>query len=279
MNDTSDTLLRGFMNRHAKRVRRNILGLPPPGLYHRSNSKRRKRLWTLFFVIGMLVCVYGVYRVRASVREQEGVREFSPSESSYKYRKNIGVYVAFVGDSSGQGGHQVRLAHLKHAIDYSLIAARGREHGADEMHASFPSDVAFISESGVRVAKYPHILDNVDAIYRLNPGGIKEEVILRDSNARYSQFYYAIQTHGLTITQKNGVMYFYAKETPIFRIPKGWAKDATGSVTNDVTVEMQEGKLVLSVNEPWLYSPDRVFPVVIDPSIEVVPELRVSQEK
>jgi len=127
-----------------------------------------------------------------------------------------------------------------------------------------------------RMILFENVRQGTDIRHRLNEGGIKQEIILRDPSQRYNQFTFSLDTHGLTPRDiGGGVWYFYAANNqPVFRIPKGWAKDESGAFTNDVAVTVENGFIVLRVNEEWLYANERVFPILIDSSVEVIPELR-----
>lgn len=127
-----------------------------------------------------------------------------------------------------------------------------------------------------RLIVFENVREAVDVQYRLNEGGIKEEILLRHPDHRYHTFIYTFDAHGL-IAEDVGNLVWYFKDshgTSIFRIPKGYAKDASGAFTNDVRIRILDGYIITTVNEQWLSSEERVFPITIDPSIEVIPEKR-----
>lgn len=96
---------------------------------------------------------------------------------------------------------------------------------------------------------------------------------------------FELNTWGLTFKDVGkGVWYFYnSNNEAIFRIPKGYAIDAAGLFTNDVSVNVfnqQEGgatktlaQLIIG-DKNWLTSPTRVLPITSQLVLEVIPEKR-----
>ena len=79
------------------------------------------------------------------------------------------------------------------------------------------------------------------------------------------------------------VWYFYSEEgVPIFRVPKSYARDASNSFTNDVSIDIIQNKnnpdiylAQLTINdEMWLKNKQRIYPIVTQICIELVPEKR-----
>jgi len=153
-------------------------------------------------------------------------------------------------------------------IDTLLDAGQG---GALDIN----TEARLIDTPSERIVLFENVRQGTDIRYRLNEGGIKEEIILRDGQNRNHQYIFSIDAHGLIAKDVgSGVWYFYDRGTPVFRIPKGWAKDASGAFTNDVLISIEGNILTITVNEQWLYAKERVFPITIDPTIEVIPEKR-----
>lgn len=141
-----------------------------------------------------------------------------------------------------------------------------------------------LEENDERRVVFENIEPGIDLVYRLNEGGIKEEIVIKERPAAdnlINKFIFELADTNLSFRQsESGIWSFYdSTDKPIFRIPKAWAKDNSGAFTNDVETAVTtsaEGKTTLSLLTPatWLLDPNRIYPVLIDPTVEIVPELR-----
>lgn len=123
------------------------------------------------------------------------------------------------------------------------------------------------------------VLPDVDLSYEVVPEGVKEKVILKDRSAPNE---YLFDFEATNIKVKMNVLertwFFIDKTTdkPLFYIPRPFAVDARGEKTGAVKIhKVIEGDrefLKLVLDKRWLLAKERVFPVVIDPSIEVPEE-------
>ena len=115
--------------------------------------------------------------------------------------------------------------------------------------------------------------------YLLVGHDIKENLILYDSGAlslnlgrffyvlKTTGDYYAVQTDSKTISILDG------DDETVYEFTAPWACDADNAYTADVTLTFDslqpDGSHIvkLEVDEDWLFSTDRVFPVTIDPTV------------
>ena len=240
-------------------------------------------------------------------KETENYTAYAGSKlagSGHMLRLSVGKYIldyALLDASSVSLGSDISVASVSATSDAQVDPARqalARINALNEAIDSHQAEITTLLEEALnnstavavdppqlidlpqqRIVVYQNIREGLDIKYYLNEGGIKEEMILHNPDKLYHVFVYSYDAHGLTSKNMGGgVWYFYnSNNTPIFRIPKGWAKDAAGAFTNDVDVVVDQGIIRVKVNEQWLYSNDRVFPIVVDPSIEVIPEKRLSR--
>jgi hypothetical protein len=121
--------------------------------------------------------------------------------------------------------------------------------------------------------------------YRLSEGGINQDIIVKQQTQASTTFRYALDTHGLTYENIGHGVWYFSKpgDRPLMRIPKGWAEDAAGDLTNDVDITLTKvnGVHVMTIHVPvtWITDPTRSFPVTIHTSLEIVPELRNTQSE
>lgn len=156
--------------------------------------------------------------------------------------------------------------------------------------AGFDSKAKLVEEETERAVKYEEVTKNVDMVYKLVPAGIKELVFLKSKDSPNS-FTFSLNIKNLSFRQEQNRSYYFFQDPkseadqgePIIRILRGVAKDASNSSTNEVGVEIKKDgdkhSITLSIPSVWLSSPERIFPVTLEHTFEVVPEkLAVKEE-
>lgn len=141
------------------------------------------------------------------------------------------------------------------------------------------SRAKLVEEERERVVTFSDNALGLEILYRLNEGGMHQEIHVATKENTHSQFYFEIDSHGLIYKNMgNGVWYFYDGIGAVFRLPKGYAKDAAGMLSNDVQakIEKNNGKDILTfvIPQSWMTDESRVYPVTVFTGIEVIPELR-----
>ena len=135
------------------------------------------------------------------------------------------------------------------------------------------------------------ISGKIDLIYKPLSNGIKETVVLNDKSlipnlalegvtikdasisAKLLPISFSLSLNGLRIEQDNSNRFHFVdteSNLRLFRIEAPFAKDASGVQTNDVTYKIdQNNNLSILIDQSWLESPDRIFPIFIDPTYTV----------
>ncbi len=122
---------------------------------------------------------------------------------------------------------------------------------------------------------YKDILTDTDLKYTINSTTIKEDIILNSSNAPTNfTFNYEIKKLAWRETEK-GCIEVYSNNEPdkaIFIIDKPYMYDAKGNYSESVEMQIKESKkgfqIVIIPDAEWINSDERVFPIVIDPTIK-----------
>ncbi|OGY28241.1 MAG: hypothetical protein A2802_02725 [Candidatus Woykebacteria bacterium RIFCSPHIGHO2_01_FULL_43_29] len=139
--------------------------------------------------------------------------------------------------------------------------------------------------------------DQLDIEYKVFPMGVKEDIILNSVPANLKGDYrveYALTTKGVVPKKdKNGLWSFYSNndenksikqvKSPLFHFASPYMGDLVGVVSPNVYLDIVpygqcdkhlkfDGtlgcyKITISADREWLLSPNRVYPVVIDPTI------------
>ena len=123
---------------------------------------------------------------------------------------------------------------------------------------------------------YSNVYDNTNITYDLDSNRVKESVILSRYDATLRGYRYTLQTGDMIpVLSDDGHIDFYdaQQEEIILTMPAPFLVDAN-SVYNwdvDVTLTGSNGTYTLTYLLPqqWLAAEDRVWPVVLDPVVEV----------
>lgn len=123
---------------------------------------------------------------------------------------------------------------------------------------------------------FKNVYPDTDYVYKTIPLGIKEDIIVNKPNG-ISTYPFFIETKGVSpryyTTDIAGGVFYDENNNYLFNFEKPFAIDAKNNRTDKVGITIrkdeQTGKLVaiLTVDKDWINSPDRVYPITIDPTI------------
>ena len=123
---------------------------------------------------------------------------------------------------------------------------------------------------------FTNVAPNVDINYTTLPTGLKEEIVLKKQVPSHI-FNFSLNTTNAYPESQTNALYsstFYdQKGQYLFHFEKPFATDAKGSRTDNVSVQIKRDTktnayfLTLDVDRTWFESPDRVYPITIDPTI------------
>ena len=127
--------------------------------------------------------------------------------------------------------------------------------------------------------KYEKTETGTDLEYSVNDQGIKENIILAKP-PKHSAFSFDLKLTGLRakLTEDNKAIHLFADDSescePVFIIPPVNMTDDAGVYSEDAHYELSEdenGNTVMSVviDPEWLFSEDRLYPVTVDPQINI----------
>ena len=119
--------------------------------------------------------------------------------------------------------------------------------------------------------RYGEILPATDLAYVLTGSVLKENLLLKQAGLPAS-YTFSYQLSNLTAREEDGRIRFYDTKDPsreIWSLAAPFVYDAKDEST-DASLSMKDlgnGKIdvTVSVDPAWLSSPERVYPVVIDP--------------
>ena len=120
---------------------------------------------------------------------------------------------------------------------------------------------------------YENILDGVDMEYVVISNNIKENIIVKELSNSYN-YTFTLSLNGLYAKLLNNEIILLDSNTDeiIFTIPAPYMYDAVGANSYNVSyvlTDLYNGKyeLAISADETWINNENRVFPIVIDPTL------------
>ena len=122
---------------------------------------------------------------------------------------------------------------------------------------------------------YENVFQGVDLRYETQGYNIKEEIIIRNPQNNY-QYDFLLKLEGLTAAMNSqGIIALVDKNgTVIYEIPAPYMFDGEGEYSEAVTYSLRTVKdgaiLSISADESWINDANRKFPVVIDPTLNLI---------
>ncbi len=135
------------------------------------------------------------------------------------------------------------------------------------------------SENQISV-KYGRVDAGIDLVYDISDDGVKESIILA-KNPSHTLFTFLMNFKGLVPVlseDKKTVLLLsegdkFGSEQPEMRIPPAFMEDNNGAFCDEIHYEIRKTDsgtyLDLVIDTDWLSEPERAYPVVIDPRVEI----------
>lgn len=155
--------------------------------------------------------------------------------------------------------------------------------------------------------RYNGVFDRIDVQYAVEPNGVKQDIIILGRQER-DAFTYRLEKDGIYAESEDNCIYVYGrkgdfcvsenhgadaaakksgrigrddaisgnvlKESPSIIISAPRMSDSEGAVSDGITLSLAETEeayeITLQADKEWLESPERVYPVKIDPSVTVL---------
>ncbi len=121
--------------------------------------------------------------------------------------------------------------------------------------------------------RYNGILDGIDLEYIASSNSVKENIIVNQPLDGYT-FTFTMKLNNLSaeMAEDGGVVVMNEEGTIVYRIAPPYMYDADDNLSMAVSyslaqIKNKEYALTVTANEEWINSPERVFPVTIDPSV------------
>ncbi len=124
---------------------------------------------------------------------------------------------------------------------------------------------------------YKNVTLDTDFEYVISPSSLKESIILNNSMAK-NEFSFTIIAPD-SIVSKNSdnsiTLFDIATNKPLWEINAPYMVDSNGADSTEIAVFVElidDGEYVITycASQDWLQNPNRVYPVIIDPSVQIV---------
>ena len=205
----------------------------------------------------------------------DGTQTTEFSGSPINYRRADGTWAPIDSDLTADG------AGWKNTADAVDVRLAPRANAADLVRLTLDAGHVFAyGLSGASAAAgrqdgdavvYPGVLPGTDLKLQAEPGGAKETIVLRSADAP-RVFDFPLRLTGLTARLAGRQIELVDAAGKVRAVvPAGWMEDsATDPVRSDaVGYALRDGgrTLRVTVDAKWVSAPERVFPIVIDPSV------------
>ena len=173
----------------------------------------------------------------------------------------------------------IRVEKEGREVAFSLIPKRRMRHAASRPKLSHRKKGDPWAPDVTPTVTYAEADDGVDLQYELCENGVKESILLA-KDPGYRVFSFQLRCRGLTPTlshDRKSVLFLSGSTPPgtrhEMRIPPAFMEDASGELCDALHYELREDGddhiLDLVAETDWLANPERVYPVVLDPRVEI----------
>jgi RHS repeat-associated protein len=174
--------------------------------------------------------------------------------------------------------YETKSAPFRFLIPNDLAAAPVEvEVGSDALSLQLESATGSPAVDG-NSATFADSIGSADVQYVAGPSGVKENLILADpSSVPSSLTWDASLTNGLSVSKSGGVLNVFKPSGKIFAsLTKPYMIDAAGEeapLGYILSTGAGRATFTLNLDTAWLNDPMRVYPVILDPTINLQPSL------
>lgn len=137
------------------------------------------------------------------------------------------------------------------------------------------------ASTAISIINYPNALGNgIDVRYSNMPDKIKEEVVVHEKGI-FDSYIAEIQTDDLTaeLYEDGSIAYFDEQGNAVFSTTAPVMYDAEDIFSGDISVALEQTEtgweITYTPDKAWMNDPERVYPVVIDPTTQNVAQTKL----
>ena len=198
--------------------------------------------------------------------------KITADKTQYKNAAN-----AFDVHFSASGTPEVSIAYQNASVTFSPVALSGSREAATFSVGKVTAYRALneLAYTGDNTVTYANAFPNTDLVYVLENNSLKEYIILNNTNAA-NTFRFSFTLDGVTLRSMDKYAEFVDENgATLFALDSLFAVDSAGVFTDALTYSFTPvtgtNKLTVTVtlDNAYLSDPDRVFPVIIDPTVMI----------
>lgn len=196
------------------------------------------------------------------------------TRDGYKYTNTSNSWNAFFAEKLNSDD-AVLITDGDHAVSFTFPGQTGLGTATKSSTFSKLSSSKYYEKiaSDNRTVVYQNVVANVDIVYTVQHSVLKEDIVLK-SKAAPNTFKFRLNTNGLTVDEKDGIIALFDSEgNEIFAFTPLYMEDSNGKRSENVQLTCESIKngyeITISADAAFLNAADTVYPVVIDPSIMV----------
>ncbi len=162
----------------------------------------------------------------------------------------------------------------KHKV---TVLAKRNYNSKDKSRKPKVENLRANSKNGRKIISFSDIENNSIYEYAVEPGGVKENIIINGMNKSYSYpFILKCENVRATLDSKKKKISFIDVESDkeVFHIPAPFMVDNNNVTSKEVSYELStedngDALLTIIADDKWMNTKERSFPVIIDPQIMV----------
>jgi hypothetical protein len=245
-----------IIHKHLPAFRRRLLVLKASLLKH------KYRVLIVFTAIPVII-LWGMVVYKFATTPRAPKIKIAEENSPYYFEANSNVFGAKIGDKKTN----------EPKVEFSL--SKSKDKSITFYPASARTGIYAPRQEEKKVV-FTDVYQNIDFVYQTIPLGIKEDIVVK-APTDISTYPFFIETNGVNpryfAENLAGGVFYDDDKNYLFHFEKPFAVDARGVRTDDlgftIKRDAKSQKLValLTIDKSWLKSPERAYPITIDPTV------------
>ena len=201
----------------------------------------------------------------------------SVMEKSKAYKNAANEFDIFFGAATDP---KVDIQYQGKNITFAPLSATRKESSKEQPTLSLGkvencTTLEKLTPTGSNTVTYKNVFTGTDLIYVLSNNALKEYIVLSSADAA-GAYSFLFTLDGVKLQESEKYAQFVdEKGNAIFALDSLFAVDADGVMTEDLSYSFTQVEgtnnivVTVTLDEDYMKSPDRAFPVVIDPTIMI----------
>ena len=195
--------------------------------------------------------------------------EYQSDTTSYAWRNARNDFLVRFSETAREGTYPIRIERGNAIIEFGYECTNNAS--AEVYPKAIPTLLKGVADPLVSV-NYADVFANTDMLYTVSPSGVKEFIVIKDSEAE-GVYRFKINVQNASIQEQgNKIVFVDSTGEAFWEITPFFATDSADHYCDDIeyTLEKQaDGTFLLEIqiNTEWLHEEERAFPVILDPSV------------